>query len=199
MLAERNLGVVKGGSNLEVRLGIEASRASSDLDVVRTSSIDTLRSDLEDTLADGWHGFGGRVVDRGPIGAPVPDDYRPHRMDVKLEYQGKPFATITLEIAAEEVDGLAQLDTSQARTAPRSLTPSDCPDPDRPLPLHQQIAQKLHACTTPDENGYINDRAHDLVDLQLAQARYTGALTDIRAACERLFTSQVRRAGSGAR
>jgi hypothetical protein len=39
------------------------------------------------------------------------------------------------------------------------------PRPVAVLPLHHQIAQKLHACTEPG-----NERAHDLVDLQLIAA-----------------------------
>lgn len=102
MLADADLDVVKGGTNLEVRLGIEATRASSDLDIVRGSTVEGFRTSLEPALTAGWNGFGGRVVDRGPIGAPVPDAYRPHRLEVKLEYQGKPVSTVTLEIAVEE-------------------------------------------------------------------------------------------------
>jgi hypothetical protein len=96
LLTDSGIGVVKGGSNLEVRLGLASTRASSDLDVLRTRTIDEFRNELEAALDGGWEGFGGRVVDRGGIPAPVPDGYRPHRFDVKLEYGGQPFQTVTL-------------------------------------------------------------------------------------------------------
>jgi hypothetical protein len=47
LLRDDDLAVVKGGSNLEVRLGIAATRPSSDLDVVRTRSIERFRDGLE--------------------------------------------------------------------------------------------------------------------------------------------------------
>lgn len=38
------------------------------------------------------------------------------------------------------------------------------------MTLPWQIAQKIHACTDPVEKPRSNDRAHDLVDLQLLEA-----------------------------
>ena len=58
------------------------------------------------------------------------------------------------------------------------------------LALDQQIAQKLHACTAPDQPDWINDRAHDLVDLQLAFDLCDGTLAQIRRAATRLFASR---------
>lgn len=194
---EQSLGVVKGGSNLEARLGIAATRASSDLDVVRSRSIERLRDAMAEALRAGWHGFSGRVVDRGPIGAPVPNAYRPHRLEVKLEYGGQPGAgTITLEVAVEEIDALEHIDavTSEDGQAIFDAVGLPPPGPVPALAQHQQIAQKLHACTAPDEDGWANDRAHDLVDLQLAHRAYDGTLAEIRATCERLFAARRRHA-----
>lgn len=69
------------------------------------------------------------------------------------------------------------------------------PGPVTLLPLPMQIAQKLHACTTPaaPEAGWTNDRAHDLIDLQLLIADLTdGQEQDVRGAAERLFASRRR-------
>lgn len=195
MLRADNLAVVKGGSNLEVRLGIAATRASSDLDVVRTRSIEQLRLGLEGSLAIGWNGFDGRVVDRGPIGTPVPDPYRPYRLEVKLAYRGQAgVGTVTLEVAVEEVDALDDVETVASDDGLAIFDAVGLPRP-HPVPvltLPHQIAQKLHACTTPDVDGWVNDRAHDLVDLQLAWDDYRGSLAEIRAACERLFAARQR-------
>ncbi|WP_165492133.1 nucleotidyl transferase AbiEii/AbiGii toxin family protein [Egibacter rhizosphaerae] len=190
-----DLGVVKGGSNLEARLGIAATRASSDLDIVRVQSIERLRDSMAEALEAGWHGFSGRIVDRGPIGAPVPDAYQPHRLEVKLEYRGQRGAgTITLEVAVEEIDALEHVDavTSEDGQAIFDAVGLPLPGPLPALAQHQQIAQKLHACTAPDEGGWVNDRAHDLVDLQLAHRSYDGTLAEIRATCERLFAARRR-------
>ena len=99
----------RGASNLELRLGTELSRASSDLDAVRAVELDDFRSRLEEALMTGWQGFTGRMIDRGEIGAPVPTAYRPHRFHAKLDFQGKPFSTVELEVAAEEVGGLTTI------------------------------------------------------------------------------------------
>ena len=50
------------------------------------------------------------------------------------------------------------------------------------MPLTFQVAQKLHAATSPG-----NQRAHDLVDLQFIAARTPLDLPRIRALCVRLF------------
>lgn len=50
------------------------------------------------------------------------------------------------------------------------------------MPLDHQIAQKLHAVSG------LGDRARDLIDLQLIDARAEVDLTAARAACRRLFS-----------
>lgn len=46
---------------------------------------------------------GGRNLE---IRAPVPPDYRPHRVEVKLDFEGRGFGTVLLEAAIEEAGGL---------------------------------------------------------------------------------------------
>lgn len=51
--------------------------------------------------------------------------------------------------------------------------------------------RKLHACTAPDTDGWTNDRAHDLIDLQLIhQDLGSDSRQDVRIACERLFRAR---------
>lgn len=50
------------------------------------------------------------------------------------------------------------------------------------MPLDHQVAQKLHAVSGP------GDRARDLIDLQLIDARAEVDLTAARAVCRRLFS-----------
>jgi len=188
--------VVKGGRNLESRYGLAATRASSDLDTVRTQSFSAFLTHLEDALDEGWAGFSGRVRDRGRIAAPVPDGYQPHRLDVVLAYEGRlGVGTVTLEVAVEEADGLEDIDLVESHdaTALFGAIGLPTPDPVALLSVHVQVAQKLHACTTPDEDGWVNERAHDLVDLQLLR----GDLPDhdlprTRDACVRLFAARQR-------
>lgn len=60
------------------------------------------------------------------------------------------------------------------------------------LSLRYQIAQKLHACTEqPDDKD--NERAHDLVDLQLLMGLLDpDNLQAVREACEEIFASRDR-------
>ena len=60
------------------------------------------------------------------------------------------------------------------------------------LPLAHQIAQKLHACTTPDDIGWTNERAHDLIDLQLAVELFVGELAKIREIAVQRFAARQR-------
>lgn len=185
--------VVKGGRNLEVRYGLAATRASSDLDAVRVASREDFIDELEAALEHGWAGFAGRVVVKGPVGAPVPGGYDPERMDVKLDFHSRAFATVELEVAAEEAGGLADVDAVVSADGSHVFAAVGLPRPD-PIPvltLSAQMAQKLHACTAPDTEGWVNERAHDLIDLQLIHADLDdAALPEVRAACERLFRAR---------
>ena len=93
LLAETRAGVVKGASNIELRVGTGRSRASSDLDTVRRETLEEYRNDLERALRTGWHGFTGALKDLGEIMTPAPVTYRPHRFRPKLNYQGGDFAS----------------------------------------------------------------------------------------------------------
>lgn len=188
--------VVKGGRNLEIRYGLAITRASSDLDTVRTQSFRDFLVHLEDALDEGWAGFNGRVRDRGRMAAPEADGYQPHRLEVVLTFKGKPgVGTVTLEVAVEEAGGLADVDLIESHEAKALFAAVGLPTPDPValLSVHVQIAQKLHACTTPDEGSWVNERAHDLVDLQLLRKHLPdGDLLRTRDACVRLFTSRQR-------
>ena len=195
LLRHSRAGVIKGASNLELRLGTEFSRASSDLDAVRFVELDDFRSRLEEALVTGWQGFTGRMIDRGEVGAPVPTAYWPHRFHAKLDFQGRPFSTVELEVASEEVGGLTVhelIDLDPVTTAWFDVLGFEVPGPIPVLPLAHQIAQKLHACTTPDDIGWTNERAHDLIDLQLAVELFAGELAEIRDVAVRLFPARQR-------
>lgn len=66
------------------------------------------------------------------------------------------------------------------------------------MPLHHQIAQQIHAASSP------GSRAHDLIDLQVIVGRGSVDLPRTRETCVRLFTCRqaqtwppVVRAGDG--
>jgi len=192
LLARTQCAVIKGASNIEVRLGTRTTRVSSDLDAVRRVSTDQFRDDLAAELRTGWAGFAGVLVDDGEIETPAPDGYRPHRYRAKLEYQGGPFGTITIEVSPEEAGSLTHVDQVTTQDAADWFNELGLPTPE-PLPtlsLAHQIAQKLHACTTPDTDTWVNDRAHDLVDLQLAARAQKPSMAELREVAIRLFEAR---------
>ena len=63
------------------------------------------------------------------------------------------------------------------------------PAPIPVLAVEHQIAQKLHACTTPDRHGG-NERAHDLVDLQILIAAEPPDLHELATIGRRLFAAR---------
>lgn len=192
LLEKAEVAVVKGASNIEVRVGTKGSRVSSDVDATRRLTLAELRERLANELRTGWEGFTGTLVDEGEIETPAPDGYRPHRFQVKLRYRGGSFGTTTLEVSPEEVDGLQSAEAvavvdAEAWFAELGLP---APGPVPTLPLQHQIAQKLHACTAPDVEGWVNNRSHDLIDLQLAMRAYRGTVAEIRETAVRLFASR---------
>lgn len=123
--------IVKGGRNLEIRYGLAATRASSDLDTVRSQSFSDFLVHLENALDEGWAGFSGRVRARGRIAAPVPHGYQPHRLDMVLTYRGRPgVGTVTLEVAVEEAGGLEDVDLVESQEATALFAAVGLPTPD---------------------------------------------------------------------
>lgn len=185
--------VVKGGRNLEIRYGLEATRASTDLDAIRVESLDDFAGELEAALEAGWAGFSGRLVDKGEIDTPGPVSYRPHRFEVKLTFEGRSFDTVKLEVGGEEAGSLESFDSIVSEDGSDIFAAVGLPEPEPvpALPLPVQTAQKIHACTTADTETWVNDRAHDLVDLQLIRHDLDETdLPAVRVACERLFATR---------
>jgi hypothetical protein len=190
--------VVKGGRGLEARYGLARTRASSDLDLARTAGLEEFLDALDDALATGWQGFQGRVRTRGEVNTPTPPHYRPFKLEVVLTYGGRTgLGTVEVEVMAEEVPALAhgELVTSADGAALFSAVGLVPPGPLNVLSLPMQIAQKIHACTLPaaELGGRPNERAHDLVDLQLAVSDLTDdELPRLCEAAERIFAARNR-------
>jgi hypothetical protein len=178
-------GAVKGGTAMKIRLGESGSRFTPDLDTTRRESQAQFIEAFEDSLAAGWHGFTGRLIARpAPKPAGVPRPYVMHPYDVKLAFHGRSWHTVKLELGHNEIGDADNPVYLLANDIARLFADVGLPDP-APIPLMRadhQIAQKLHACTEPG-----NERAHDLVDLQLLVASEELDLAQVRATSERLF------------
>jgi hypothetical protein len=177
-------GAIKGGSAMALRYG-RGTRFTQDLDAARVQPLAKFRSDFEDSLAAGWAGFTGRLIEKAaPRPSGVPAAYVMQPFDVKLDYRGRPWCTVKFELGHNEIgdadepeyqlaDGLVQLFTEVGLEAPK---------PVRVMRADHQVAQKLHAVSEP-----VSERARDLVDLQLLDKGEELDLAQVEATCVRLF------------
>ena len=97
-------GAVKGGTALKFRFGDKATRFTTDLDAARQSDLEVFVERLETSLAVGWNGFEGRLVPREQSRpAHVSPQYVMRPFDIKMDYRGKPWCTVTLEVGHNEL------------------------------------------------------------------------------------------------
>lgn len=164
-------GVIKGGTAMKLRIGEAGSRFTPDIDGSRRAdvSLTSYLDALEENLGKGWGGFSGRLVPKeAPRPAGVPEEYVMRPFEIKLSYRGSPVKTLVFELGHDEVGSTEAAIVTVATDILDLFKELGLPPPG-PVPVlatEHQIAQKLHACTTPNVRGE-NDRAHDLVDLQL--------------------------------
>ena len=177
-------GAIKGGSAMALRYG-RGTRFTQDLDAARVQPLARFRSDFEDSLATGWAGFTGRLIEKAPPHpSAVPTAYLMQPFEVKLDYRGRPWCTVKFELGHNEIGDadepeyhlaadLAELFTDVGLDAPK-LVPV--------MRADHQVAQKLHAVSSEG-----SERARDLVDLQLLDKGEDLNLTQTAATCARLF------------
>ncbi|OBH47399.1 nucleotidyl transferase AbiEii/AbiGii toxin family protein [Mycobacterium mantenii] len=181
--------LVKGGSSLEMRRGIPDSRTSKDFDTVARHDIEEVHEQLAEAGEAGWEGF--TAIFTVPEEIDVPGmPVKPRRFTAKLNYHGKPFASVPIEVSTVEAGNADQFDvlTSDALGLVGGPAPVSVPC----MTVPWQIAQKLHAVTAVLEDNRVNDRAHDLVDLQLLDwlLPYT-ELSSTRSACIAVFEARA--------
>ena len=104
-------GVVKGGSALKMRFGEENTRFTTDLDTATATDPAAYAAELDSRLRSGWEGFSGRVVEKDPASPDgIPEQYVMQPYDVKLDYLGKPWCTVPLEVGHNEIGRLGRAD-----------------------------------------------------------------------------------------
>jgi len=177
--------VVKGGTSLKIRFGDAATRYTTDLDTARAKSLEEFSDALSEALLRGWQGFTGRVILRKPAHPNgVPKSYVMQPFDVKLNYLGKSWCTVTLEVGHNEIGDADEPEFIVPAEANEYLEHLGFPPIESIacMPLHYQIAQKLHGASEPGSH-----RAHDLIDLQIIASTGNVDWSKTRQACERLF------------
>ena len=192
MLTDDNgapLLLVKGGSSLELRRGIPDSRTSKDFDIVARLDIEEVHEQLAEAGETGWEGFAAIFTVPEEIdvpGMPV----KPRRFTAKLNYRGKPFASVPIEVSTVEAGNADQFDTLTSDALGLIGVPAAVSVPCMTVPW--QIAQKLHAVTAVLDAPKVNDRAHDLVDLQLLEGLLPDTdLLSARSACIAVFEARA--------
>jgi hypothetical protein len=187
-------GVVKGGTAMKLRIGEASSRFTPDLDAARSSSLalDDYLDQLAERLATGWNRFTGTLEAQAPAEPEaVPGDYVMQPFAIRLAYLGRHWLTVQFELGRDEIGSTRHRDLQIAKdhVAMFHTLGLDTPAPIPLLALDHQIAQKLHACTGTNRTGK-NDRAHDLVDLQLLEQEETIDHAAIATTAERLFIAR---------
>ena len=177
-------GAIKGGSAMALRYG-RGTRFTQDLDAARVQSLARFRSDFEESLAAGWAGFTGRLVEKAAPRPPaVPTAYVMQPFEVKLDYRGRPWCTVKFELGHNEIGDAEEPEYQLAADLAELFTEVGLQAP-KPVPVMRadhQVAQKLHAAS-----GAGSERARDLIDLQLLDKGEDLDLTQVRATCVRLF------------
>ncbi len=172
--------LLKGGVAMELRLRLRA-RATKDVDIIVICDADADIVDLlQDALEEPYLDFAFRLTDARDIaGAPA------RRMDVKMTFKGRAWATVQLEASGPEA-GAAEAEPISAF----SLTDLGLAGPDEIAcqSLRYQMATKVHAVTERFDDRE-NDRFRDLIDLLLL-AELEPDLRRVAEACEDIFGSR---------
>ncbi len=170
---------IKGAVAIEMRLPTRA-RTTKDMDLVLDNMGEAgLVVALRAALETDYQGFNFRVK-----GEPYPMPNNTIRVDVALEYKGRSWGTIQVDLSGPE-GGCTEMEHVEAlRLEPFGLiTPEDLPC----LSVRYHIAQKIHAMTEPPlDDGTPNERFRDLVDLLLMRELVTD-IGMVRVACEEVF------------
>ena len=185
-------GAIKGGSSLKFRYGDSTTRFTRDLDAARAEDLEVFIQELDTALTKGWNGFTGKAVRlQPPKPMGVPDEYIMQPFEIKMTYNGTPWLTVQLEVGHDEVGDTDDPDylISPEIVAIFEQLGFPAPDPVALMPIHHQIAQKLHGLSDPG-----SERAHDLVDLQLIAERETIDYGLVKETCQRLFDSRKKQA-----
>lgn len=107
-------------------------------------------------------------------------------------YQGRHWLTVEFELGHDEVGSTEDRDLRIADDILEIFATIGLQKPE-PIPLmvvEHQIAQKLHACTYVSPKTNRNDRAHDLVDLQILEHEETIDYAELREIGSRLFAAR---------
>jgi hypothetical protein len=182
--------LVKGGTYLELRLGLRA-RATRDVDTMFRGRFDDFLDVLDEVLAVPFDGIDFRRTETEPIDVPGRLT-KPRRFEVRLQLRGRTWRRIAVEVAPDE--GRAGVQTEQFSAPSLAHFGLTTPPSTAGILIDYQVAQKLHACTDPHTPERPNDRVRDVVDLHLLKSAFYNEpvdLTSLAEACQDLFEARA--------
>jgi len=188
-------GVVKGGTAMKLRVGEAASRFTPDVDTSRAANVtlDDYLEELSDRLAVGWAGFTGTVEELDtPQPQGVPEEYVMRPFAIRLAYRDRHWLTVPFELGHDEIGSTTHAELRLAADIVELFRRLglEAPGPIPVMALDHQVAQKLHACTSINAKTGGNERAHDLVDLQILDQEEAIDMSAVAATAERLFAAR---------
>lgn len=178
--------VIKGGCSLKLRYGEEQTRFTMDFDTASRMELDTFIREMRRSLAEGWNDFTGTMdIERPATPNGVPAEYVMQPFRVRLNYHGKAWCSVRLELGHNEIGNADEVEFSPL--PPDILqwfSKLGFPEPNAvPLmPLKFQIAQKLHGVS-----AVRSTRVRDLIDLQQIMRLSSVDLVQVNMVCKRLF------------
>jgi hypothetical protein len=173
---------IKGGVAMELRLRLDA-RATRDLDAVFLGAFEEWLEALDNALAQPVADFDFSRGEPTTIRTT-----RTMRVDVYLDYRGRRWGTVTLEVAPAEGGHVLGVDEVEPFNLAQFGLPALENVPVVGLPY--LVAQKLHACTEQLDDRD-NPRVRDLIDLQLVRRLLRDDdLPRVRDACVAIFETR---------
>jgi len=183
--------LLKGGTYLEMRLGLDA-RATQDVDTVLRGAFE----DFEEIIDRGMAPWGPLELSRDEIKEITGAQrvVKPRRFNVRLSINGEVWRKIPVEVSPDEGALGQRVEVVEALPLGHFGLPS--PIELAGIALDYQVAQKLHGCSDPHQPpDETNTRARDVVDLVLLRrAFYQDGpdLQSLRGACHDLFEARAR-------
>ena len=183
--------LVKGGVYIEYHLGLRA-RTTTDVDTLFRGSLAEFEQRLDEALAQPWGPF--QLVRTEIEVIDAPKLVKPRRLWVQLLAKGRVWRRIKVEVSFPEGKSA---ETMMPVPAPNiGFFGLQTPDQLLGMAMDYQVAQKFHAASDLDEEGYENQRVHDILDLLLVRdAFYPGKPSvSLKAACLDTFTYRAEEA-----
>ena len=170
---------LKGGVALELRFALRA-RATKDLDLGLEGNRATRLRVFEDALKPAFDLFTFRLKSR----ARHMDLADTVRIEVRIQYRTRAWQTIEVDLGPA---GATNADLVRPAVPGLAEMGLPVPSPVRCLNLSEQVAQKLHACTSPDAT---TGRARDIVDILLIEMLGELDCAGACAAAQRVFNER---------